>query len=299
MAIEAKQQMPPQSVFFIAEQLKVYQKEFGTTGGLAVAPYLSPRARELLITRGINFIDATGNMRLVIDKPALFIEAQGAGKDPWREKRPLVSLKGSSAGRVVRALCDFRPPYGIRELAQRAGLSLGSASRVAALLERDAILTKAGRGRIVSVDWQALIMRWVQDYSFDASNTVGTFLEPRGLKALLDKMKNLKMGYAITGSLAATHHAPAAPARLATIFVKDMDRASSRLKLNRTEAGTNVILAEPFGEVVFERLVKREGLSFAAPSQVAADLLTGPGRSPAEAETLMDWMSKNEDEWRL
>jgi hypothetical protein len=200
---------------------------------------------------------------------------------------------------VVRALCDFRPPYGIRELAQRAGLSLGSVSRVASLLERDAVLTKAGRGQIVSVDWQALIMRWVQDYSFDASNTSGMFLKPRGLKALVDKMKNLKMRYAITGSLAATYYAQAAPVRLVTIFVKDMDQASSRLKLNRTEAGANVILAEPFGEVVFERLVKKERLSFAAPSQIAADLLTGPGRSPAEAETLMDWMRKNEEEWRL
>ncbi len=32
--------------------------------------------------------------------------------------------------------------------------------------------------------------------------------------------------------------------------------------------------------------------------QVAADLLTGPGRSPAETEALMEWMTSNEEAWR-
>jgi len=51
--------------------------------------------------------------------------------------------------------------------------------------------------------------------------------------------------------------------------------------------------------VVFERsLTNQEGLQLAAPTQVAVDLMTGPGRSPSEAEELLDWMRRNEQSWR-
>jgi hypothetical protein len=36
----------------------------------------------------------------------------------------------------------------------------------------------------------------------------------------------------------------------------------------------------------------------AAPTQVAADLLNGPGRNPSEAEELLAWMSAHEGAWR-
>jgi hypothetical protein len=36
----------------------------------------------------------------------------------------------------------------------------------------------------------------------------------------------------------------------------------------------------------------------AAVSQVAVDLLTGPGRNPSEATALLDWMTANESAWR-
>ena len=43
-----------------------------------------------------------------------------------------------------------------------------------------------------------------------------------------------------------------APARLTILFVDDMDEAAERLALRPTEAGANVILAEPFDPVVYE-----------------------------------------------
>jgi hypothetical protein len=36
----------------------------------------------------------------------------------------------------------------------------------------------------------------------------------------------------------------------------------------------------------------------ASPSQVAVDLLTGPGREPSEGEELLLWMKGNEAAWR-
>ena len=34
-------------------------------------------------------------------------------------------------------------------------------------------------------------------------------------------------------------------------------------------------------------------------TQVLLDLMTGPGRGPAEAEALLEWMRDNEDRWKL
>ena len=49
---------------------------------------------------------------------------------------------------------------------------------------------------------------------------------------------------------------------------------------------------------MFERTLLRDELVTASPTQVAVDLLTGPGREPSEGEELLEWMKENEDVWR-
>ena len=43
----------------------------------------------------------------------LHLERAGATKDPWPSDEMLRSLRGGGAGRAIRALVDFRAPYGI------------------------------------------------------------------------------------------------------------------------------------------------------------------------------------------
>jgi hypothetical protein len=105
--------------------------------------------------------------------------------------------------------------------------------------------------------------------------------------------------YAISGTLAAEEWAAYAPARLAMMYVADTETAAVLWGLRPADAGANVILAEPEFDVVFERsITNKEELVVAAPSQVAVDLMTGPGRSPNEAEELLEWMKRNEQSWR-
>jgi len=267
---------------------------------IVLAPYLGPRTRELLIESGAGYWDATGNFRLSLDRPAVFIDVVGASKNPAPDSRGLKSLKGPAAGRIVRALCDFVPPYGIRELAKRTDTPAPSLSRVIDLLDREAVVErKSPRGPIIRVDWQALIRRWARDYDFVKSNLTGAYLEPRGLVALPDKLRRASQLYAVTGTLAADAVGAAVTApRLATVFVEDMAGVADQLKLRPAESGGNVLIAEPFNSVVFERTRERESIIYAAPSQVAVDLLTGSGRSPADGEALLGWMKENEDAWR-
>jgi hypothetical protein len=105
--------------------------------------------------------------------------------------------------------------------------------------------------------------------------------------------------YAVTGTLAAAEWAAYAPARLAMVYTPDPEMAAMLWDLRPTDAGANVVLGEPQYDVVFERCsTNEEGVIIAAPTQVAVDLMTGPGRSPNEAEELLDWMRRNEQSWR-
>ncbi len=265
---------------------------------LVVAAYLGPRSKEILIERDVSYVDATGNLRVSARRPGVFLSMVGATKDPFHENRPLRSLRGRGAGRAVRALVDFRPPYGVRDLASRANISPATLSRTIELLELDALLTRDGRGGVADLDWSATILRWSRDYELRRSNAVIGYLEPRGLSNVIDRLKGSNWRYAVTGSLAAQGFAPIAPSRIAVIYVEDSVEAGNRLGLRLADEGNNVNLVEPYDPVVFERTTIRQGLVTASPSQVAADLLTGPGREPSEGVELLEWMKRNENAWR-
>jgi hypothetical protein len=265
---------------------------------VVVAPYLSERTREVLTARGVSYADSTGNVRLQSDTPAMYILTSGADKDPWPDDQPLKSLRGRGAGRALRAVVDFRPPYGVRELAGRANVSPATLARVIDLLAREVLLTRNARGSVDDVDWAGCLRRWSNDYEFVTSNQTTAFLAPRGLDDLTAKLTTVRWRYAATGSLAAQSFSPIAPARLGMIYVDDIETAFRQLDLRDVDSGTNVLLAEPFDPVVYERAIERDGLTVAAPTQIAADLLTGSGRMPSEGDEMIAWMKANEREWR-
>jgi hypothetical protein len=82
------------------------------------------------------------------------------------------------------------------------------------------------------------------------------------------------------------------------VYVRDIHSAADRLALRPTASGANVALASGGYDIVFDRAEVVDGVRVAALSQVAVDLLTGPGRNPSEAAGLLDWMAANESAWR-
>jgi hypothetical protein len=284
----------------LRRQLEEVLSQVATAEGspLVAAPYLGRTLRTSLADRGVSFADTTGNLRLVSDRPGLFVERWGRTKDPWPSDETLQSLRGRAAGRAVRALVDFRPPYGVRDLAKRASMPLGSLSRTLDLLDREGFVTRGERRAVTDIDWEATIRRWTQDYDFARSNRLGYYLAPRGLGPMSSNLSELGVQYAATGAFAAQRYAPIAPARQAAIYVEDPTAVAERLKLRPADTGANIVLAEPFDPVVFERSLVRDDVQVVAPTQLAADLLTGPGREPSEGNELLSWMRDNEGAWR-
>lgn len=279
---------------------------------LLVAPFIGPVTRETLRQQGWGVLDTTGNLELRLDRPALFLQRTGATKNPWPLGRVRRSLKAPRAARVVRALADYRPPYGVRELARRARVSAGYAAELLVLLEGEGVVTRdvtrkstAARviqrqrlGGVADVDWSRLIRRWTEDYSVLRTNRYRGFLQPRGIPALLASLRRSKQPYALTGAASAQTLRAVAPVLVAICFTQSPVELARELDLSESERAANVILVEPFDEVVFERSRVADGNTYTAASQTLADLITSPGRANAEAEALEEWMRKNESEWR-
>ncbi|QAT88539.1 hypothetical protein EJ065_7014 [Corallococcus coralloides] len=295
LAIEAKTRLDPKAARALVEVLSAPSVPGPP---VVIAPYLSESTRALLSGSEVGYLDLTGNIRLSVSRPGLFIEAPGAHVDPERENRPARSLKGAKAGRIVRALIDRKQPLGVRELAALTKIDAGYVSRVLTLLDTEALIRRVGHGRIQEVDWPALLKRWAQDAPLESRGHARTYLEPRGLSSFVARLAQSDARYAVTGSLAGATFAPTAPTRLATVWIQDAAEVASRLGLRAVDAGANLLLVEPGDEGVFEGSSQRDGVWYAAPSQVAADLLTSPGRGPAEGEALLGWMVANEEDWR-
>lgn len=266
---------------------------------LVVARYLSPPTRDRLRDAGVAYADATGNILLRFDSPSLFVRDVGADRDPWRGPgRPRGTLKGVTAARLVRALADFKPPYSVPELAAKSGASVGATYRMVEFLEREGLIAREPRAPIAEVDWRGIIERWGEDLGVTQTEQMTLYLEPRGIPALLTKLQTAgDLRYVLTGTLAARYYDEIVPPRLAVIYADPMERIVEALGLQPSPAG-NVLIGVPINPVVFDRPKQQASPKVAAPSQVAVDLMGGPGRGPSEAAMLLDWMERNEDVWR-
>jgi hypothetical protein len=301
LVAECKRAVVRRDLPVVLEQLESARASVPSpTMPLLVSRYLSDSARTWLDENDVSYVDATGNLRLVSRDPAVYLRDRGADKDPWRGPgRPRGTLRGEPAARVVRALADFCSPMPVTALVKRSGASTGATYRVLDFLEQEALVTRGTRGVVEQVRWRQLLERWSEDYGFQRDNVALPFLQPRGLPAVLTALAAASgLTYAVTGSLAATRWAAYADPRLASLYVDDVAAAAELLGLREVDSGANVLLAAPASSVVFDRGGDVDGVRYAAPSQVAVDLLTGPGRSPAEGKALLDWMEGNEPAWR-
>jgi hypothetical protein len=265
--------------------------------GLVFAGWLSRLTRNELRGAGINYVDLTGNLDLRLDRPGLFLRDVGAERDPEPAPSALKSLKGAGAARAVRALVDFVPPYGVRELAAASGASAALVSRVIGLLEKEALVER--HDVVTRVDWEKVLARWAEDYDFTRANRVVTAIDPRGAAALVRKLANYAAEWAATGALGTPAGVRAVPLQIVAIYVRSPEETIAALALTPTAGGANVLLVEPPDDGPFARAQRSEdGVVRCAPSQVVADLLTGPGRGASEVRPVIEWMKRNESVWR-
>lgn len=302
LIVEAKSAATTRDAVAAAERLKAYVDRLGDSGlnavGMVVTGFLSPTGRDRLKRLGIGYGDSTGNLWIQCSRPALFVETKGSDRNPSPVASRLQSLKGRGAVGAVRALLDFRPPIGLRSLASKAGVPAPTLSRVVRLLTDEGLVERSGTGSVLDMDWQGVLRRWTQDYAVSESNDASGFLEPRGLGSLVASLQATDVPFTVTGTLALPGQLSPTPARLALVYTSNLPALARGVGLTKVDRGANTLLLEPINPAVVSRYRTVRGLDAVALTQLAADLLTAPGRGPAEAEELIGWMEKNQDAWR-
>jgi hypothetical protein len=302
MAVEVKRSFQPRDVERVLPGIsRVLRNLSSNIPLLVVAPWLSGRTRELLVNDGINYVDLAGNARVSLEYPPLFLQTEGAERDPSPTDRPAARVRGPKAGRLVRLLVDVSPPYGVKDIAQVTQLNPGYVSRLLETLDREAVVDRSSRGQVTSVDIPRIIQRWAQSYDVFKSNATTTFLSPPGAAQAFKQLAESRSGgrIAVTGSFAAVRRAPVAAPAMLLAFCDDPAAVAESLKLLPADSGANVALLTPFDEVVWERTTVENGITYVADSQAAIDCLTGNGRMPSEGDALIAWMVENQSRWRV
>ncbi|PSL54221.1 transcriptional regulator with AbiEi antitoxin domain of type IV toxin-antitoxin system [Saccharothrix carnea] len=307
--IECKAAVVPRDVASLAEQLHLYANTEGSEGraiggALLAVPFVSPTTRAQLDVHGLGWFDTTGNFRLRLDRPAVFLDRVGADRSVLRDPadRLLKSLRGPAAAKVLLELCETLLPMGVRDLAERAQVGAATSARVLDLLDREAVIDREEHGSVTVVRKRALIERWVQDYHVMTSNEVVTTLDPRGLNHALQALSKADTRIAVTGSAAVRAYlpdgvTPVSPLVSLSLYAEDPIGLIEQLRLRAVDRGANVLVLRPYDEVVYTKATIVDGIAFAPPAQVVADLLTGPGRSSEEAEQLMAVLGAGDRGW--
>jgi hypothetical protein len=299
--VEVKSSVSPRDVeALMGGPWRRWRRRMGNQPILFVAPYIGPRVRELLAQENVSYLDLTGNTRINLDYPGIFIETQGASRDP-RSAKPRSGIRGAKAGAVVRVLVDAEPPYTGTEIARAANINEGYLSRILDSLTADGLIDRESFGPVTRVDWPTMLRRRAQ--ALDLFRPTGTFryVARQGTAALLDRLRDRAASDrlpTITGSFAASRLAPVAAPALLVVYTMIPRELASELELLSAEAGADTVLIRPDNEVAFARAAPNGGLAWAAPSQVAIDCLAGSGRMPSEGEALIGWMEADESRWR-
>ena len=290
IAVTTRKRLEPRSVERIS---------FAELPALVYAEWISPRTRELLRERQVGYVDGTGNADVRLSRPALTIRTDGADRDPNPRPTSGPTLRGPRAWALMRTVAEIRPPYTAGDLAASLGIDKGYVSKVLQALAADRLIEREPRRPVTDVAWEALLRQIVSSYSLFDSNETTTWVASSGPAQLLDDLarKNSRR-WAVSGSFAASGLTSVTAPQSAVIYTDDAERLAKLARLLPTDTGANVVLAQPFDPIVFDRVRTDGGYPRVSIAQTAIDLLTGNARMPEEGEALLGWMRRNESTWR-
>jgi hypothetical protein len=283
LAIGARRQLEPRLVPEVAGALRTAAAD----AFVVIAPFLGARTRERLADEGLGYVDMVGNIRLVLDRPTVFIAARGEDKSPWAAARSVRSLHAAKASRLVRALCDSAPPFGVRQLAALAGTDPGYVSRLLDLFHREELVEREPRGPVSAVHVPRLIRRWADDYRFGEAHRFVPTAHPHGVPGALAALRDAGIPHALTARAGAAALLGTALPGVVAAYVDNPERVARIVGADEVQAGGNLLLIDPFDRFVLDGAWEQAGLRYATRAQILADLLGSPAPGPAQAAALL------------
>jgi hypothetical protein len=260
---------------------------------LVVAPWLSPRCRELIDERGWSYLDLSGNVLLKNYRPAIYVRQAGAETDPRPRGPGEVLLSGSKVNGLVRLLADVTPPYRVGQLASATGLSHSYVSRATRTMHDQGLVDRLGTGPVTAVNWAELLRQRARVYDVLTDNGSQGFVttgDPRDLMARLgDDVDAVVTGAFATGREDADQLA---------LYVPDLRAFARAFDLRPARGDANVLLLEPSSRSQVKRCRIVGGVRLVGYSQLAQDLLCGDDQNRTLGEEVLEQMAAT-TEWRL
>lgn len=300
LVVETKKSVYPRDVRQILWQVR----QFGALERIAeedmLVPLLasesiSPGAKELLRKERVGYFDTGGSLYVPAHGAYIFID-----KPPPKtlEKSVRGLFRGKRAQVLHTLLMQHEEWFGVKELAEQAKVSSGTASETLSALERFDWLESRGQGpskeRLLA-NPGALLDEWSRQPAANRQRSERRYyvpsLEP---DALMEKLAQLcgahGVEYAVTQEAAAQLYAPFLSALTRVAFRMTpgdaMDTVLGELNARIVSEGVNLIVIETQsqGEFLFSEQVR--GIELASPIQVYLDLLRGKGRANEMAQHL-------------
>lgn len=296
----------------VAPRLDLMRRLSGDAAVLVIAPWLSPRTRQVLEELGYGYLDLTGNVWLRLPRMGVFLKTDGQQRDPSPKRREgQQQLRGDKAGWLVRVLVDVSPPYRGTGLAEASRLSLGYVSRLLETMEAQRLIQRMGRD-VVDVDWVSLLRERAAAYSLLKAYPPMAMVSQKGIEHTLSQLQRWDSRdarengrLAVTGSVAAAAVQPVAIGGQLMIHMEaDTDNkyeaVRRHLGLLPAASGADVLLLRSANSAAFLGWRLVNGVPHVAMSQLVLDCLGGTGRMPAEGNAVLEYMEHaDENSWRL
>jgi len=289
LIIEVKSNGQPRSVRDAADQLHRYLRNSSVHGvPIVMAPYLSPRSREVCREEHVGYLDFMGNALIAFD--SVYIEREVPGR-PEPERRVLRSLFKPKSARILRCLFEEpRQPWRTTALVLSAKVSAGLVSIVGARLRELGWAEQTERG-LELTETSELLDSWVENYEPPRGEEHRCYTSLHG-SALTDRLRTLSEAdgrVALASFSAAAWLAPHVR-HPGTYFYADQagfDALTRVLDLSEAPKGANVTILVPEEDgVLTDAKPVANGLMGTSPLQTYLDLVHAGDRG-AEGATLL------------
>jgi hypothetical protein len=276
-----------------AEQVRAHAAQVSKNSiPLVVVPYMGEVGRKRCRQAGVQWLDLSGNARIVA--PGVHILVEGRPNRFKPRGRPS-SAFAPKASRIARWLLIYHDRFLTqREIALATDMDEGYTSRVVGRLEDENLVIRDNTGGIRPRDPSLLLDAWREEYNFDKHRILRGHVAARSgyglLRAITEILSEYGVDHAASGLGAAWLITHFAGFRLVTFYVREQPSAEilDGLSFRKEARGANVWLVLPNDEGVFHGASEQEGVRCVHPVQVYLDLGTHPERAAEAASELRD-----------
>ena len=282
-----------------AEQVRAHAARVSKNAiPLVVVPYMGEVGRKRCGQAGVQWLDLSGNARIVA--PGVHILVEGRPNRFKPRGRPSTAF-APQASRIARWLLIHHERFLTqREIALATDVDEGYTSRVVGRLEDENLVFRDKTGAIRPRDPSLLLDAWREEYDFEKHRILQGHVAARSgdtlLRALAETLNDYGADHAASGLAAAWLITRFAGFRLVTFYLREQPSAEllDGLSFREEARGANVWLAVPNDEGVFHGASEQEGVRCVHPVQIYLDLGAHPERAAEVATELRERYSS----WR-